>query len=174
MWLSECSEEMLDTLTRTQRDAILYGYPADDGTSAEVALLLGGNERNCTLRAAAAAELYHAGRVPYIMPSGGVEREIGGRVITEALFMKELLMQSGVPESAILVENEARTTVENLIYGTLQIYRILKTAHVDHVIIVTSDAHMQRSLAMAHQYMPRKFRITGYPAKDTGDFLPRK
>ena len=45
----------------------------DDGQSGEVALLLGTWPEQTLGRAHAAAELYHAGRVKYIVPSGGVD-----------------------------------------------------------------------------------------------------
>jgi uncharacterized SAM-binding protein YcdF (DUF218 family) len=132
--------------------------------SAPVALLLGGNPNNARNRALAAAELYRAGRVPYIIPSGGVKWDIDGEMISESHFMKRILMENGVPEEAIILENQATTTVENMIFGTLQIYRKLKFKNAPHVIIVTSEAHMKRSMALAKAIMPRALTLSAYPA----------
>ena len=90
--------------------------------------------------------------------------DFDGETMSEANFMKRLLIENGVPEEAIILENEARTTKENMIYGTLQINRKLKFEKVDHVIIVTSRSHMKRSIALAKAFLPRKVTVSAYPA----------
>lgn len=142
----------------------ICGDIRDEGMSAPVALLLGGNPNNARPRALAAAELYRSGRVSFIIPSGGVEWEIDGAMISEANYMKSILESEGVPKEAIILENEARTTKENMIYGTLQINRKLHFEKIDHVIIVTSRSHMKRSIALARAFLPRKVSISAYPA----------
>ena len=100
MKISQIDKEQLLALPDEDKHRILYTGWADDGQPADAALLLG--TRLCEERAAAAAKLYHAGRVPYIMPSGGVEWELDGEMISEARYMAKLLEQAGVPEEAIL------------------------------------------------------------------------
>ena len=156
-------EELMALPYKEKYDFVCRGI-ADDGMSAPVALLLGGNPNNARNRALAAAELYRAGRVPYIIPSGGVKWDIDGEMISESHFMKRILMENGVPEEAIILENQATTTVENMIFGTLQIYRKLKFKNAPHVIIVTSEAHMKRSMALAKAIMPRALTFSAYPA----------
>ena len=151
-------------LSAKEKYDFICGNVRDDGASAPVALLLGGNPNNARNRALAAAALYLSGRVSFIVPSGGVRWDIDGEMISESRFMKRILIEKGVPEDAIILENEARTTKENMIYGTLQINRKLHFEKVDHVIIVTSEAHMKRSLALARAFMPRKITLSGYPA----------
>ena len=90
--------------------------------------------------------------------------QIDGEQISESHFMKRILTENGVPEEAIILENQATTTVENMIFGTLQIYRKLKFKNAPHVIIVTSDAHMKRSMALAKAIMPRALTFSAYPA----------
>ena len=51
-----------------------------------------------------------------------------------------------------------------MMFGTLQIVRKLKMKTVDHVIIVTSEAHMKRSMALAKAIMPRALTFSAYPA----------
>ncbi len=142
----------------------ICGDIVDDGMSAPVALLLGGNPNNAIPRAKAAAELYHSGRVSFIVPSGGVKWDVEGEMISESHYMKRILMEAGVPEEAIILENQATTTKENMIFGTLQINRKLKFEKVDHVIIVTSRSHMKRSIALAKAFLPRKVTVSAYPA----------
>lgn len=164
MKITEIKKETLMALSSREKYEFVCGGIVDDGKSAPVALLLGGNPNNARNRALAAAELYRAGRVPYIIPSGGVKWDIDGEMISESHFMKRILMEKGVPEEAIILENQATTTIENMIFGTLQIVRKLKMKTVDHVIIVTSEAHMKRSLTLAKAFMPRKLTFSGYPA----------
>ena len=136
----------------------------DDGETADAAILLGGNPHNAMERAEAAAALYRAGRVQYIVASGGVEWEYEGEQISEADLMKRVLLAGGVPEEAILLDQLARTTKENMLCSTIVLERTLKIAKISSVVIVTSQAHMKRSLALAKALLPRKFRISGYPA----------
>ena len=142
----------------------MCGDIKDDGAAGDAAILLGGNPHNAMERAEAAAALYRAGRVNYIVASGGVEWEYGGELLSEADLMKRVLLAGGVPEEAILLDQLARTTKENMLCSTIVLERTLKIARIDSVVIVTSQAHMKRSLALARALLPRKFQISGYPA----------
>ncbi len=164
MKLSEVTKEYIAQMPFEEKCNFICGNIVDDGMSAPVALLLGGNPNNAIPRAKAAAELYHSGRVSYIVPSGGVKWDFFGEQVSEANYMKRVLMEAGVPEEAIILEDEARTTKENMIFGTLQINRKLKFEKVDHVIIVTSRSHMKRSIALAKAFLPRKVTVSAYPA----------
>ena len=166
MKISQVSEEYLLSLTPEQKWKIVCGGVADDGKSAEIAILLGSRPEYARERALAAAELYRTGRVKYIVPSGGVEWECpDGKIRTEAIYMKEIMMEKGVPEDAIVLENEARTTKENMIYAALQINRKTHFYSDKRVIIVTSINHMKRSLALAKSFLPRFVEeISAYPS----------
>lgn len=75
-----------------------------------------------------AAKLYHEGYAPYILPSGRYSILVGhfigvqakpdiynGDYETEWEFLKDVLMKNGVPESAILKEDQSTFTYENAI-----------------------------------------------------------
>ena len=66
------------------------------------------------------------------------------------------------------MENEATTTKENMIYGALQINRKTKFYDSKRIVIVTSVNHMQRSLALAHSFLPAFCQISAYPATEVG------
>lgn len=151
-------------MTPEQKWDFNCGGICDGGEWGEVALLLGTRPDGAAERALAAAQLYREGRVKYIVPSGGVKWEYQGEMISEADFMTRILLREGVPQEAIIIENEARTTRENMIYGTLQINRKTKFHTVDKVIIVTTVSHMKRSLALARAFLPRKVAISAYPS----------
>ena len=78
-----------------------------------------------------AARLYHAGKAPMIIPSGGAE------VCTSAVFLKDL----GVPSSAILIENRAKNTIENGICTK----ELMQQRGFKRALLVTSAYHMRRA-----------------------------
>ncbi len=164
MKISEITRNDLLKIPEEQKRQIICGDIGDEGKSAQVALLLGCNPSVAKERAIAAACLYREGRVQYIAPSGGVEWDTDGVMMSEALYMKKILLENGVSEDAIILENEARTTKENMIYGALRINRKLHFENIEHVIIVTTTSHMRRSLALARQFLPRKVSVSAYPA----------
>lgn len=168
MKLSELEKEQIAGLSDDLLDKLVYDGVYDDGATADVALLLGTNPAvYCKERAEKAAELYLAGRVKYIIPSGGVEHDYQGGKISEAHFMEKILLEKGVPEEAILLENEATTTKENMVCGIFVFTRRLKIQNVRSVMIVSSACHMRRSLGLAKLFMPRHVRICGCPAPDS-------
>lgn len=164
MKISEISLDTLQNLTYEQKFDLVCGSVCDDGKTGDIALLLGTAPAHAKERALAAAELYRSGRVRYVVPSGGVEWDTDGEMVSEATFMKKILLEEGVPEDAIIMENEATTTKENMIYGALRINRATKFYDTKRIIIVTSMNHMQRSLALAKAFLPSFVEISGYPA----------
>jgi uncharacterized SAM-binding protein YcdF (DUF218 family) len=169
MKLSALSADKLNTLPDAEILSILYQDLRDAGASADAAILLGTAPQNADVRARAAAQAYLDGRIPYIVPSGGVKWEVGGAMVSECDYMSAILLGMGVPREAILEENEARTTKENMICSILQLNRALKLQNVRRVMIVSSAEHMRRSLALARLLLPRSVEATPCPAT-----LPRK
>ena len=77
-----------------------------------------------------AAQLYARGLAPHVLPSGRYAigrgefagqtsgaRTYTGRFETEWAFMRHVLLQNGVPDAAILREDEATYTYQNAIYS---------------------------------------------------------
>ncbi len=144
--------------------ALICDKIQDNGQSGEIALLLGTRPQGAIERARAAARLYLQGRVRHIVASGGVSWEHEGESLTEAELMARILRAEGVPDEAIILDTEARTTKENMICGTLAINRALGLKRVRHVIIVTTVTHMQRSLSLARVLLPRCYTVSAYPS----------
>ena len=164
MKLSQCTQETIASMSVEEVASIAYGGCRDDGETADVALLLGSSPINCRERAECAAALYHSGRVRAIIPSGGVAWEVNGEMSTEASLMARILMENGVPEDAIIMENEAQNTAENMIYGSLQITRRVGIQNITSVCVVTSASHLRRSMELARLFLPRWIRLSGCPA----------
>ena len=156
--------EALLSMEYEEKLRLILEGASDRGRSCKYALLLGTIPKEAILRAAFAAELYHKGRVSYIIPSGGVKHEYDGREISECDLMTEVLIERGVPSSAIIRENSAETTRENMIYGGLLLNRETRLCGVDELMIVTSLWHMRRSLAIAKGFLPRKIEPIPAPA----------
>jgi len=122
------------------------------------------------------AQLYHAGKAKVIIVSGGTLSWKGVQQ-SESSAMKSLLMQLGVPESVIIEESQSQSTYENMVNTS----KLLPEAKITSLLMVTSAAHMPRSLATANKVMSDSIVI--YPAStdirvvsiggDWLDYLPQ-
>ena len=89
-----------------------------------------------------AARLYHAGKAPRIIVSGGFLRW-REQARPEAEGMMELLIALGMPSEAIVAEPNSQTTYEN----ARNTAALLDANGWDDVLLVTSAMHMRRALA---------------------------
>ncbi|MBU3161579.1 YdcF family protein [Clostridium frigoris] len=90
-----------------------------------------------------AAELYHKGFAPYILPTGGANHEIS-KYRSEWEYLKNIGINLGVPEDAILKEDKARNTFEN---ARLSL-EVLNKNRIDikKAILVCKSYHSRRAL----------------------------
>ena len=84
-----------------------------------------------------AEALYLAGRAPRILISGSA---LDGKV-SEAQMIARLLRQRGIPDSAILLENNSRNTYENARFTDI----IMRGQKLKSALLVTSALHMPRA-----------------------------
>lgn len=89
-----------------------------------------------------AAKLYAAGKAPRVVLTGFESRE------SSLVFLREL----GVPESAVLIDNDSMNTEENAAF-TARLLANGASAR-PRVLLVTSAWHMRRSLLMFRKYAP--------------------
>ncbi|MBK1645660.1 hypothetical protein CKO25_13585 [Thiocapsa imhoffii] len=89
-----------------------------------------------------AARLYHAGKAPLLIVSGGAMPWQGARR-SEADAMLQFLTDLGVPAQAIRLEQESRNTRENALFTAA----LMETEHLERVLLVTSALHMPRAVA---------------------------
>ncbi|KHF36432.1 vancomycin high temperature exclusion protein [Paenibacillus sp. P1XP2] len=90
-----------------------------------------------------ALKLYNEKKFSYMIVSGGLDKP--GNQYTEAEGMRNYLVQHGVPESAVILENKARSTYENLLYSK----QIMKERGFKSAVIVTHQYHGMRSKDIA-------------------------
>lgn len=113
-------------------------------------------EMSLRVQAAKEALLRFPG-VPVIV-CGGV---MPGHKLAEADVLAELLMESGVRPSRILLEHQSQNTMENFRFAA----RLLGGAKGRRVLVVTSDYHMMRARMTA--------RRLGFCADGCAASLPR-
>ena len=85
------------------------------------------------MRTRRAAELWHEGRAPYIICTGGSPWYTDN---SEAAACRQILMDAGVPEDVIFLEARSRSTQENALYS-----REIMQAHGWLTAIVVSDRY---------------------------------
>lgn len=89
-----------------------------------------------------AARLFHAGKAPRMILSGG-SMPWNGERRSEAEAMQRFLADLGVPSGALLLDGRSRNTHENAVYTA----QILNEQGLGRVLLVTSALHMPRALA---------------------------
>jgi uncharacterized SAM-binding protein YcdF (DUF218 family) len=92
-----------------------------------------------------ALDLWNAGVAPVVMVTGG--NQPGDR-FTEAEASARYLVDRGVPESAIMQEDEGRTTYESLDVAS----DLLAAAGIERVVLVTDPYHSLRTRLIAEQF----------------------
>lgn len=103
-----------------------------------------------------AGELYLAGYAPYVLPSGRysiLEGKFGSdQFETEWEYLSSVLIQSGVPEWAILKEDQATYTYENAIYSARCVRE--KGLRIKRAILCCQAFHARRCLMYYQEQFP--------------------
>ena len=169
MKLSRIPANELSRLSNEEKTRIVFGGERETDGSGVAALLLGcGTPSEMAERAAAAADLFKEGLVPCIIPTGGVVHPTECGDITEAGYMARKLREFGVPDEAIVLEEQATTTIENMMLGAVAVERVCHPRGPFPLYVVTSGTHMRRSQALAGVYLPRTAHILARAAANAG------
>jgi uncharacterized SAM-binding protein YcdF (DUF218 family) len=89
------------------------------------------------------ANLYHAGKAPKIIVSGG-RIDWQGKGAPEADDLTKLLVKMGVPQTDIIPEGKSLNTRDNAVFTK----EILQQNNFKTILLVTSAMHMPRSMAI--------------------------
>ena len=142
--------------------------PPDEIPAADAIVLLGGGTESAAYprstveingagdRVLYAAKLFFESRSPRILLSGGEISWLNDGTSTPAQDMASLLIQLGVPESALILENESQNTYEN----ALKAWEILSEMEINNILLVTSAMHMPRAVAL---FEKQGFIVTPVP-----------
>ncbi|MEC0169433.1 YdcF family protein [Paenibacillus graminis] len=90
-------------------------------------------------------ELYREGIFPRFIVSGGLDR--ADYKYTEAEGMKNYLVEQGVPENAVILENKSTSTYENLKFSQ----KLMQSKGFNTAVIITHTFHGQRALEIAQK-----------------------
>jgi uncharacterized SAM-binding protein YcdF (DUF218 family) len=151
------------------------GVYTSNETKADAILILGsrsyyGNRINPCLEARVAhgTALYNAGYADTLIVSGGLDQELG---VTEAETMAGIATRMGVPEENILLEKQATSTYENILYTR----RIMNLYGLHDLIIVTEPYHVPRASLIAEEHdVPHAMSYApGSPCWERWTFLSR-
>jgi uncharacterized SAM-binding protein YcdF (DUF218 family) len=137
-------------------------------TPADAALVFGtGLPWKALARISMAAQLFHQGRVRYLIVSGGVV--VPGTTITEAAWFRDALIRRGVPNERILAETQATNTAENATYAL----PIIQAQLFQHVVLVMSDFEgMRAHLTAKRAWYGQGFTIYDCHSPSTGHWNP--
>jgi len=152
------------------------GAEDDFATRADAIIVLGCNTlthnesgiSSCiSARAGHAADLYKEGLAPRIIATGGPTA--GPDRPTESQVLQTVLESDGVPQSAVVQENRALDTIQNMAYSQ----EIMRQHGWNTAILVTEPFHIKRATLIAHDD-----GMTVYPSpalnSDNWDNLPVK
>lgn len=124
-----------------------YAGTTDDGP-ADAALVLGAAADGVAPspvfeeRLRHAVALYQAGRVKYLVLTGGRGKD---EALAESEVGRDWVVAQGVPASAVLIETESRTTRQNFTFAR----PLLEKAGIGRVLVVSDPLHMRRAMWMA-------------------------
>lgn len=145
-------------IERASRDRIFAGE--DFPPARKVGLVLGcaryladGREnRYFRYRIDAAAALFHAGRVEFLLVSGDNHR----KSVNEPEDMKAALMERGVPEDRIVCDYAGFRTFDSVV-------RARYVFELEEAIVISQDWHTRRAVYLAG---PHGLDLYGYAARD--------
>jgi uncharacterized SAM-binding protein YcdF (DUF218 family) len=145
---------------------VTLGAETDHAAPADVILVLGchvygenGPSPCIRARAGHAAALYHQGLARWVIPTGG-PTEQGP---TEAEVLARVLVEAGVPVTAIVPEAQALNTIQNIRYSQA----IMRERGWHTALLVTEPFHINRAALIA-----RDAGLTVYPspARDSANW----
>jgi uncharacterized SAM-binding protein YcdF (DUF218 family) len=92
-----------------------------------------------------AVGLYSRGLAPRLVFTGGIA---DGDTASEAAVARTYALQQGVPDTAILTENEGRTTAQSLD----RVARLLRARDMERVVLVSDPFHVLRAGRIARRH----------------------
>ena len=113
-----------------------------------------------------AIALYKAGLTPKLLISGAGTAVDGS---PEWSHYRDHALNSGVAESALLLEKTARNTAENAAFGAALIEKDLGWTKVRSLAVCAKPFHMRRAIMTLRRHVPADVRLVAQPPDDPGD-----
>lgn len=121
---------------------IFAGWPLVDSDEigyADAIVVIGGDHK--PERVLRAVELYQQGFAPVVIISAGTLVKEGAEVLAEAEVMRRQAVALGLPETAIILENQSQSTFQNAYFTSA----ICQKRGYGSIILVTSTFHSRRA-----------------------------
>lgn len=144
--------------------AVLWHATRDRAESADAIVVLGAAQYRgrpspvLRSRLDHAVGLYARGLAPRLVLTGGTAE---GDTASEALVSRTYVLQAGVPDSVLLLENEGRTTSQSF----RRVAQLLRAHDAERVIVVSDPFHVLRASIVARRH---GLRVSTSPTTITG------
>lgn len=136
-------------------------FMSDELEKADVILIPGGSQPALMERA---AKLYHDGYAPYILISGGVNKKLAPGQ-TEYAYLREIGLSLGVPDQAILKEDQAAHTFDNAVLSKAVLTE--NKIQVKKAILVCKNYHARRAYLTYKVNFPKAVQFIVQPIVDS-------
>lgn len=133
-----------------------YLSPQDEIKKSDVIVAVSGGDNDARIKKA--VRLYREGWAPYIIYSGAAAEGD----VSNALAMKNISVDMGVPESRIFMEEYSRDTQENAKLTK----KIIEENGFRSMILVTSPYHQRRTMNLFREELGEDFEIINQSAID--------
>ncbi len=133
-----------------------YLSPQDPIEKADAIVTVSGGDTDARIEKT--IQLFKEGWAPKIIFSGAAAE---GN-ISNAESMRNIAVKMGVPTSAIIIEEDSKTTVENAEFTS----KIITTKGYDSIILVTSPYHQRRTFELFQSNLGEDFKIINQSALD--------
>ncbi len=148
----------------TTRDAISeFLFVRDEPASVDFVMVLGAPSPSAMKPA---INLYHQGLTRRIIITG--QGPATAATPEWVVFSRQALAE-GIPESALLIEREARNTRENFLFTEPLIAHEIGWANIGSIAITTKPFHARRALMTARRIFPPHVRVLMVPPRHPGD-----
>jgi uncharacterized SAM-binding protein YcdF (DUF218 family) len=147
------------------RDAITeFLFVRDEPAAVDLVMVLGAPSPSAIERAIA---LYRQGLTRRIVITGS-----GSTMAPEWALFRHHALAVGIPESALLIEREARNTRENFLFSECLIAKEIGWSNIESIAITTKPFHARRALMTARRIFPAHVRLLMLPPQHPGDLQP--
>ena len=145
----ENKQEKIEALAQTVIDFLTDSSPENELPKADAIFVFGHYDHRL---AEHAAKLWKAGKAARIIISGKGREKIPEGFASEADYYASLLVKSGVPESALVLERDSTNTLENVLLGM----RKAETdgMHLSSLILVSIPPLLRRARATFAKQFP--------------------
>ncbi|OMF19878.1 hypothetical protein BK127_02950 [Paenibacillus sp. FSL H7-0331] len=139
----------------------MANVPDNASAAGEVGIILGSSLKNNVAtpslqeRLDGGIKLFKDGKIKHIIVSGGLDRT--EFQLTEAEGMRNYLLEHGIADNVIMMEQEATSTYENLLFSQ----RFMLQQKWNSAVLITHRYHMLRAMEMAEFLNYRQ--VEAYP-----------